>query len=791
MKFTVYLNNLPKLIFLIIISFLIQNIIVAQDIPTGSWRDHLPYNRGISVAATGEDVYCATLNSLFQHNVLLNTITPISKINGLSDVVFSKLAYHAATGTLIIAYNNANVDLIRNGKVHNLADIKRQNLPINKTINDITLHGNDAWLSCGFGIVVVNLLKMEFKDTYIIGDEGSYININDIKFSKDTVFAATDSGIYRAAMNDYLPDFTNWVKWTDIPYPSHKYNTIAFFNDIPFLNMSVEGFNKDTLFYLEGGLWKHYNKYDYATCYQLDVFFDKLVMTKWDHVTVLDKNLETYRHIFNYTLGSEKYPTVIPKEAVLDEKGFLWIADQKQGLVFIYDQWNYRFVTPNGPEGTDVFHMDIVDDQLWVATGAYSSTWSMTFKRDGLYQFDGFTWKSINYSYFPILDTFFDYVCVTVDPSDPSKVYAGTWDKGIIFLKDGKPVKFFDNTNTSLSILENSTLGIYKVAIGGITFDNNGNMWVTNAGVTKSLSVMRPDGSWKSFNISSPTVKMSDKVSGKVVIDRLGQKWILLGRGDGIQVFNDNNTIDNIADDKATNISGVIGRGGLPSTLVTDIAIDLEGRLWIGSDKGIAVIYSPENVFSGYNYDAQQILVNQDGFNQYLLENETVTAIAVDGGNRKWIGTEKSGVFLLSADGTKELARFHTGNSPLLSDGIMDIVINHNNGEVFFATDKGIISYRGDATIAGESHTDVKVFPNPVKPNHTGVITIQGLVRDADVKITTVSGDVVYSTRANGGTAVWNGKDLTGKRVGTGVYLIFSSDTEGRETAVSKVLFIR
>lgn len=785
----VYVKGFP---FILLVTLLFTQFpINAQDIATDNWREHLPYNRGVSLAATENGVYCATMHSMFFYNKRDFSVSTMSKNNGLSDVGFSKLAYHKPSGTLIIAYNNANIDLIQNGKISNLSDIKRQNIPINKVINNITLKDNEAWLSCGFGIVIINIEKQEFKETYLIGENGAYTNVYDIDFFDDTVYAATDAGILRAAMDDYLLDYSFWKRWEELPYPEERYNTLAFFNGMPFVNLKVGNNSDDTLFHRENGVWKHFTEYGYEVIHQLEVFDNRLVVSKMDNVVVLDSDMKVYRHIYDYTAGFESVVDVVPAQSVVDSEGFLWIADNRNGLAFIYDQWAYKLITPNGPETTLGFHMACANDQLWVATGAYSSTWSMTFNIQGAYHFDGFTWKAVNLRNEPALDTIYDMVCVTIDPSDASKVYLGTWDKGLVYLKDGKLAKVFDQTNSSLGVLENNALGIYKVAVGGLAFDQQGNLWVTNGGVTRSLSVMKPDGKWRSFDISSPDMKMTDRVSGKVVIDRIGQKWVLLGRGYGIQVFNDNNTIDNPNDDKTTNISGAMGRGNLPSTVVFDIATDLDGRIWIGSDKGIAVIYAPENVFTGYNYDAQQILVNQDGYDQYLLENESVTAIAVDGGNRKWIGTEKSGVFLLSPDGTREIRRFTENNSPLLSNGIRSIAINHNNGEVFFATDKGIISYRSDATGASPVHTEVKVFPNPVAPEYSGVISITGLVRDADVKITNTAGEVVFSARANGGMAVWNGKDLSGRKVATGVYLVFSSDQTGLETAVSKILFIR
>lgn len=763
----------------------------SQSIPVGSWRVHLPYSRGISVAASKDLVYCITESSMFSYHKRDFSITPMSKNTGLSDAGFSRIAWHKPTQTLIIAYSNANIDLLRDGKIYNMPDIKRLLLPIDKTINRITFRGDEAWLSCGFGIVVLDMKKREFKQTYQIGPGGTYLKVNDVKFYRDTVYAATDSGIFRAAFSDYLPDYGNWHKWNDLPVDPSPCNTLAFLKDIPFVSITGSGGLPDKVYYRENNVWLRHDSVYLKKCHQLDVIDNKIIITLLDNVRVLDTNLTIYRDIFDYQAGQPKPAYIAPSETTMDDEGYLWIADQSIGLAFIYDQWAYNLITPNGPRTTKVFNMDASDGQVWVVPGAYNSTWTMDFNRDGIYHFNGMEWKTTHYNTEPFIDTVFDLVCIAIDPSDPSVVYAGSWGQGLLVLKNGKPVKLYDQTNSTLQVPENTVSPYFRVPLGGLAFDDKGNLWMSNAYTEKSLSVMKPDGNWYSYNISSPGNKMDDKASGKIVIDRIGQKWVLVGRGYGIQVFSDNKTLWNTSDDQSTNINGNIGQGGLPSTLVTDIEIDLDGRLWIGSDKGIAIIYAPENVFSGYSYDAQRILVNQDGYDQYLLENETVTTIAVDGANRKWIGTEKSGVFLLSPDGTSEIARFHEGNSPLLSNGIRNIVIDDLSGEVFFGTDKGIVSYRSDAIKAGETHSNVTVFPNPVKPGYSGVISITGLVRDADVKIRNMGGDVVYSTRSNGGMAVWNGKDLSGATVATGVYMVFSSDESGTETAVTKILFIR
>ena len=254
-------------------------------------------------------------------------------------------------------------------------------------------------------------------------------------------------------------------------------------------------------------------------------------------------------------------------------------------------------------------------------------------------------------------------------------------------------------------------------------------------------------------------------------------------------VFNDNNTIDITSDDSYKKLSNTIGNGNLPNINVHSIAVDKDNEIWIGTDEGIGVIYNPSNIFNGGNYDAQQILVEVNGFIKPLMSSEKVTAIAVDGANRKWIGTEKAGVFLISEDGTKEIYHFTTENSPLLSDKINGIVIQPENGEVFFATDNGIISYRGTATEAREKLDSVLVFPNPVQSGYNGPISISGLVENASVTITDTYGTLIYKTKAFGGQAIWNGLDMSGDRPASGVYLVFITNDDGSIKKSSKIMF--
>jgi ligand-binding sensor domain-containing protein len=319
-----------------------------------------------------------------------------------------------------------------------------------------------------------------------------------------------------------------------------------------------------------------------------------------------------------------------------------------------------------------------------------------------------------------------------------------------------------------------------------LAFDNNHNLWVTNNTAPNILSVRKADGTWRSFN---PAPGASTYFTSGIVIDKSGQKWLQM-RDHTLVVFNDNGTIDNPADDRGQFLTGTTGNGALPGTgAILSMAVDNDGQLWLGSDAGVAVIYSPENVFTGGSYDAQVVQVEQGGYLYDLLATEAITAIAVNGDNEKWIGTDKAGVFLMSADGSKEIHHFTAEDSPLLSNSITSIKIA-TNGEVFFGTSEGIVSYKDYKIPVDSTLNSVIIYPNPVRESYKGNIGIKGLVKDSNVKITDISGNLIWETQAEGGQVVWNGNNFSGRRASTGVYLVFITNTDGSQTQVAKILFV-
>lgn len=770
------------LLFFIVIFALTQK--TGAQIAIGEWTDYQSYASAKNVVDTGDKVYCVTEGGLFSYDKTDNSILKMSGINGLSDVGIQRLAYSKENNLLLIAYQNANIDLLIGNTIYNISDVKRKQIPADKTINNIMFSGKLAYLACGFGIVVINTEKKEIKDTYFIGNEGDYLNVLDIATDGTFLYAATINGIYKASASEpNLQNYNNWVRQTSIPHADKKFNAIELFNGHIIANyVSGEWWN-DEMYQLNGTSWTPYLS-DIRYAAEISVTGNYITISSRNMVFVYNEKNEQLRKIEKYTLAGVEETSINPVSACIDAQNILWIADKTFGLIKAGTQ--YERIVPQGPADNQIFSLTMNGQDLWIASGGRSGSWNniwaspkFQLEREG-------NWTVFDKNTFPNPNDFRDIVCVAADPKNPDRVFAGSWGGGVLEFNNGKFVKRFDNLNSSLQTqLPNSPNEPY-VRIGGMDFDSKGNLWVTNTGVANVLSVYQTDGNWKSYDLGA----IANKFVGKVIVTKNDDKWILVPRGYGLYAFNSANNVGETQKVVARfkNDDGVFLT---EMNEVHSMVEDLNGELWVGTSGGVAVFSNPEKIWKDETmYAARPGLDLKDGKFHPLLEKEIITAIAVDGANRKWFGTKSSGVFLTSTDGETELKHFTTENSPLLNNEITDIAVNQKSGEVFIGTISGLISYMGEATEANDEFSDVYVYPNPVRETYEGPIVVKGLVDDTDVKITDISGNLVYKTTSLGGQAIWDGKNLNGNRCKTGVYLVFLSDALGEKTKVTKLMFI-
>ena len=765
---------------LLIAAWLISNFAIAQNgVSIGNWRTHLPYQKVIGVETIGNKIYAATQYELFYYDTQDNSINILNKINGLSDIGISTIAYNESQRKLFVAYTNANVDLIDNeGNVHNMSDIKDKNIVGNKSINHVFFDGDLAYVACGFGIVVFDLKKEEVKDTYYIGNQGDMVNVTDVAKYNGRLYACTDDGLYYASLNTQnLANYAAWHFDTSLIHPHLAYTEMEVFGGKLLLNYNG-GFNKDTLFVYNGSHWGYFDKESVSEKHQMRAYNDRLLLVNRYNISVLDHNLNQQQSI--HSPGGN----IEPWAAAIDNYGNYWIGDNKRGLIRTSDGWNNMDVKPNGTASKNVFELKACGEQVWIATGGHAANWGKRYLREGVARFDGL-WTILNQNTLPDLVNYTDFVCTATNPNDPSVTYVGTWGSGILKFKDNELVEVYNADNSSL---EHWVSDPNLINISGLAFDSKGNLWVANTGASNLLSVMEPDGSWRSFNLGG---SLSGIDIGTLLIDHNDYKWITRRNGEVI-VFNDNGTLDNPTDDQAVNLNTATGSGKLLGS-VNCLTVDNKGNVWAGTDKGPCMFTDSKKIFNGSDFDATQVHVpRNDGTDQYdylFAESSVLSMAAMEGSNQIWFGLE-SGVYLMSFDGKpKEIHYFNTDNSPLLDNEVSTMAVD-KSGEVFFGTGSGVISYRGEYATPEPIISDVVAYPNPVRPGYNGFVGIKGLVSNSLVRITTVDGAFVTQLISEGGQAVWDCTTINGEKVEPGVYLIFVSTKQGTDKFATKILIM-
>jgi ligand-binding sensor domain-containing protein len=750
---------------------LLQESLYAQ-IPVGSWRDHFSFGNTHLLCYEDGKIFCGASNGIFSYDLTTGEVEKITRVNGLSEVGISALCYFPSLHTLAIGYESGNIDLLVHGSVVNIPFIKEKPLSGSKVINRFTLFNGLIYTSTDFGVVVVDPVKKEIKETYYIGDNGTSIRVSCLEIFEGRFWAATSNGLKSALTSDpLLVSFEHWTNETSFTNPTAECVGVAAQNGYLFALERQENAN-DILWRFDGNSWVEVDRPLPATLH-LSVSPNKILVTSSNGIQTY-----TFPGIRDEFLLSESL-FINPQAAISIDADRIAIADKFNGLMFGNPQ-ALMSICPNGPANNNHFAVAASSKRVVVASGGYDATFTNLWHPFLVHNFTDESWSDYaDYGYH-------DAVAVRFNPGNPSDYYVASWGGGLYHFHDGSMVEHFTPENSSLqSIFPNAPY----CRISGIDFDSKGNLWVANASVANPISVRKTDGTWVSFPYASAI--NADKMS-TLSYSSYGTLWLVLPRGQGLFALNPGSSIDTKDDDRYRKLQPASSSGSLFNVDINALAFDRDDYLWLGTNQGVLVSYNPGKIFDGGMY-FQKIKIPDvvEGLAVYLLETEEVTSITVDGGNRKWFGTARSGVFLFSPDGTRELAHYTTQNSPLPSDRIADVKVHPTSGEVFIATDKGLVSFRSNANQPGSGFGKVYAFPNPVRPEYEGDITITGLMENTLVKITDISGNLVFETRSVGGMATWNGKNSKGQRAASGVYLVFCSADQGKQTAVTKILFIR
>jgi len=742
--------------------------------PVGSWSDHLIYNTSKSIAVGSTEVYSSTGSSIIVYNKGYAELRKMSRINGLTESGISTIAWSEEYKTLIIAYFGTNVDLVKNSIIYNIPDINRKYIPGNKEIYRIRTNGKFAYLMSSFGIVVMDINKREIFDTWKPSDGSATSDVWDVAFGNGKIYTATSNGVFSADItNPGLAYFGNWNLIPNLPNPTGKYTSIIFSGGKLYVNLSAPYSGGDSVYSIDG----------VATLfsYQAGVY-----NTSFDQVstgfTISSPSLVKYYNSdgsTNKTISSYSNLSGIPKisQAIVDN-GDIWIADNNSGLIKGENMSFFTALTLPGPASNNAYSITSYNGKTIIGGGGGDVSWNNQGRPLQISIHENNNWTTI------VSDTIKDPMRALIDPDNPNHFFVSTWGWGLLEYKDNNPPIQFAGPPSPLQTI---IAGQPYVRICGLAMDKSKNLWITQTGVAQPIKVLKPDGNW----IVNP-VTIDAPIIGDIIIAKNGYKWIVLPRGYGLFILDDNNTPDVFTDDRYKKML-VKDSENKVFSMVYSIAEDLDGNIWVGTDQGPLIYYNPERVF---NEDLKAFRIKiprNDGTDlaDFMLGTEMITTIAVDGANRKWLGTNSSGAYLLSPDGTKRLLNYNEQNSPILSNSIVTLSVDNKTGDVWFGTSKGIQSVRTDATVGGEKFINVYTFPNPVREDFTGNVTITGLMRDSQIRITDISGNLVYETVSNGGLATWDLKTYNGKRVSTGVYLVFCASNDGTESTVTKMLVIR
>lgn len=743
------------------------------------WRTHLASYNTTAVAEAENDVYAMADGTIYSYGKNDNKVKMYTKLNGLSDSDVKLIRYNMAVHMLVVVYSNGNIDLMSRDGIYNLPYLKNAGNIQDKTPNEINFVGERAYLSTHFGIVVIDLKKKEVSETYKLG-----MKVYSSCLHGEMIYASTERGLYTASTKDNLMDFNNWKQLPahGADFDSKKIVRIGIFQNKLCLCIPGAG-----LYYRnDGGQFIPLVKQIYIE--GMTIQGDRLLAHTGGNLYIYT-SLESPPEIVS--------PGVVKDVSTLKNTNTYWVASGTKGLIGIRRKNANAFETfvsglnIEGPKRNFCTFMTVQSGKLLVTGG---DRWTDRFNRPGtLMTYEGGKWTNFDETTVNKAAGYAcrDYTGVAVDPDDAGHYFVSTFGEGVIEIKDNTYAQLYNHTNTPLASAYNSSPNYVRV--GGISFDKQKNLWMTNSGVQNGIVVRTADGKWKSlFYKGVSGVPLVDKI----LITSKGHKWVNVPRGTpGLLVFDDNGTPTDNADDKSHFFTQLRNARGdaLNVSAFYCMAEDLNGEVWVGTDHGPVICSTPEAAIKDPQKFFGSVIVrpNDDGSNGIFLDSEQIKAIAVDGGNRKWIGTGSSGIFLVNPSGTETIEHFTTENSPLLSNHIQSIAIDHKTGEVFIGTDKGIISYLGDATEGSLDYSDVYAFPNPVRPDFDGSVTITGLIADSSVKITDLNGNLIYQAKSAGGQVTWNCRSHKGQRVATGIYLVLVSTAQGAESVVTKIAVVK
>lgn len=755
---------------------------------SNEWEDYFSYNNVKDFVHVNAKVYTLVDNAIFIYDEISGEMEKMSSVNGLSGETATSIHYNSTYDRLVIGYATGLLEVIdANGTIKISPDISNFPLASEKEISDIAEFGDRLYLSTPFAIVVYDIKNLVFGDTYFIGDGSTEVRVNEIEIFDEKIFAATAQGIYVADVNaSNLIDFNVWEK-----YFNNSFSSIASFANEIYVSSGRQ------LYKFTEGL-----PLERLQNYASNVL---KIKTSSNYISIaIQRQSNVYDTGFNLIASTDSDPDsdyYFELNVAFAENNAIYLGTKEFGILKtpLNNAGNYEEIHPDGPLSNGAFSITAQNNDLWIVYGGYNASYGPLRNRYGYSHFNGEQWTNIPYDEnYPATNL----VNVTIHPDDPEKVYLSSWGAGnrnspnpttggLLVVESDAPTDYLNHLNSGLEEVLPDHPTYVTVRVDGTAFDDQGNFWATNSLVDDALKRMSPSGNWTGYDLTAVKINNASELN-ELVIDKLDNKW-MGSRRSGAVVFNENGNRLLALTTEAT-------KGSLPHLNVRSVAVDSGNRIWIGTQAGMVVFYDAAGVFDADIYDAEPIIILDDGVPKKLLGDQPINSIAVDGANNKWFGTDRGGVLQTSPNGRETLNIFNTSNSPLPSNTILKVKVDLSNGKVFFATDKGVVAFNNNIASYGTVLDEVYAYPNPVTKEHD-FVTIDGrngehLPEGTNVKILDAAGYLVYETNVEegqqlqGGKVVWDKRNLGGRKVASGIYIVLLTNEDSSETTSTKIAIV-
>ncbi len=786
----------------------------------GEWHEYLSFSNVLNIEKVNNTIYAATDFGIFTYDTEEYNIQKYTKINGLNDADIATIKRIPNSNKIFIGYENGNIDIFENGNIDNIPDLKIKSLTISKRINHIDFFNDLAYCATDFGILVVDYNKLEISDFYYIGNDATSVVVNQIAHTSDSIYAATESGLRKAPINSSsLSFYETWEYTSD--YTAQFSGVISVNNEI--ITTKLNNSSYETFHYANGNWNKIHSSSNFV---KLEAFNNDFAIVLQNKIELFYNNLIPFQTISEYQIEDTKIDMQC-NCVLIDDNEEIWIGDSENGMIKVDESYDLQ-ILPDGPGTNASTKLLYTNNNLYSINGLpHQRTPLSTPAICSILTLDG--WKILNKNNEPYFSFTYNNGTtnynintinlsdIAVDPTNKNRLYISSARHGIYELLNNEIINHYYIDNSGLQVVFDGSNPYASdwVLINSLVVDNSGNLYACNQEVSypiviKPYNVSDDKSEWIQYDYLPYDDPEEQAWLQNLIFTSWGDIWAITSTDpDGLFMTDINDTPYDSSDDtyrgpknprnitfndsRYSDVNVLDEDGETISSKLLCMIEDKNGYIWIGTEEGPIVYYRPQDIFEEENPYASKILVPRNdgtGLADYLLDNEKISAIAIDGANRKWFGTQ-NGVYLVSEDGTETINHFTTDNSPLISNMINSISINPENGEVFIATNKGIVSYIGTATEGKESYNSVTAFPNPVKPGYEGVITIRGLIENSTTIITDISGKLVYKTTSDGGQVVWNGRNLNNKKVSSGVYLVFATNEEGEKSLATKIMIVR